>query len=150
MRRLVCSLIVLGACAHASSTADRDHDGIPDAVDLCPDEPEDLDGFEDSDGCPDPDCDDCCTSITQRTIGFLPGQSTVAERARSVLNHVAEELQTNDNLKRMEVRGTPARATAVRDYLVSRGVPASKLRIESSDDAYVRFRLVESTCLPGG
>src|SRR2546429_2243503 len=36
---------------------DRDHDGIPDAQDLCPDEPEDKDGFEDEDGCPDPDND---------------------------------------------------------------------------------------------
>lgn len=36
---------------------DRDGDGIPDNVDLCPDEPEDFDGFEDEDGCPDPDND---------------------------------------------------------------------------------------------
>lgn len=33
---------------------DRDGDGIPDASDLCPDEPEDFDGFEDTDGCPEP------------------------------------------------------------------------------------------------
>lgn len=32
---------------------DRDHDGIPDAEDQCPDTPEDHDGFEDSDGCPE-------------------------------------------------------------------------------------------------
>src|SRR5262249_12459600 len=31
---------------------DRDHDGVPDSQDLCPDEPEDRDGFEDADGCP--------------------------------------------------------------------------------------------------
>src|SRR5262249_39287236 len=36
---------------------DRDHDGVPDSQDLCPDEPEDRDGFEDADGCPDPDND---------------------------------------------------------------------------------------------
>ena len=36
---------------------DRDADGIPDSVDQCPNEPEDIDGFEDSDGCPDPDND---------------------------------------------------------------------------------------------
>ena len=39
------------------SVADRDHDRIPDAVDKCPDDPEDRDGFEDTDGCPDPDND---------------------------------------------------------------------------------------------
>src|SRR5678816_4188986 len=39
------------------ASADRDRDGIPDARDRCPDEPEDRDGFEDSDGCPDLDND---------------------------------------------------------------------------------------------
>lgn len=36
---------------------DRDGDGIPDELDKCPDEPEDFDGFQDEDGCPDPDND---------------------------------------------------------------------------------------------
>jgi hypothetical protein len=39
------------------STVDSDGDGIPDSVDKCPNEPEDKDGFEDEDGCPDPDND---------------------------------------------------------------------------------------------
>ncbi|MDQ3368307.1 MAG: OmpA family protein [Myxococcota bacterium] len=41
----------------AASKADRDGDGIGDATDRCPDEPEDRDGKEDDDGCPDPDDD---------------------------------------------------------------------------------------------
>ncbi len=36
---------------------DRDGDGVPDDFDKCPDAPEDRDGFEDDDGCPDPDND---------------------------------------------------------------------------------------------
>jgi OmpA-OmpF porin, OOP family len=36
---------------------DKDGDGIPDDVDKCPAEPEDKDGFQDDDGCPDPDND---------------------------------------------------------------------------------------------
>ncbi len=36
---------------------DRDGDGIPDALDTCPTQPEDADHFEDADGCPDPDND---------------------------------------------------------------------------------------------
>jgi outer membrane protein OmpA-like peptidoglycan-associated protein len=47
---------------------DRDHDGILDAQDACPDQPEDRDGFADEDGCPDldddqdgiPDSSDAC------------------------------------------------------------------------------------------
>ena len=38
-------------------TKDRDGDGMPDEDDQCPKEPEDRDGFEDEDGCPDPDND---------------------------------------------------------------------------------------------
>ena len=36
---------------------DRDGDGLMDNVDKCPDDPEDKDGFEDEDGCPDLDND---------------------------------------------------------------------------------------------
>ncbi len=36
---------------------DRDGDGISDAIDQCPDIPEDFDGEEDQDGCPDIDRD---------------------------------------------------------------------------------------------
>ncbi len=32
---------------------DRDNDGIPDAIDRCPYEPEDRNGYRDDDGCPD-------------------------------------------------------------------------------------------------
>ncbi len=39
------------------SIGDRDGDGIADDFDNCPDNPEDLDGFQDEDGCPDPDND---------------------------------------------------------------------------------------------
>jgi hypothetical protein len=37
---------------------DMDHDGVPDDLDQCPEIPEDRDGFEDSDGCPEIDDDD--------------------------------------------------------------------------------------------
>ncbi len=39
------------------ATLDDDKDGIPNTFDRCPREPEDMDGFEDADGCPDPDND---------------------------------------------------------------------------------------------
>jgi OOP family OmpA-OmpF porin len=57
---------------------DRDGDGIKDDVDKCPDDPEDFDGFEDEDGCPDPDndrdgipdVDDKCPNIPEDKDGF--------------------------------------------------------------------------------
>ncbi len=36
---------------------DSDDDGIPNKYDNCPNDPEDMDEFEDNDGCPDPDND---------------------------------------------------------------------------------------------
>ena len=41
----------------ASSPPDSDGDGIVDTADRCPEAAEDVDGFEDEDGCPDPDND---------------------------------------------------------------------------------------------
>ena len=39
------------------SPVDTDGDGVPDIRDRCPNVPEDKDGFQDEDGCPDPDND---------------------------------------------------------------------------------------------
>ncbi len=51
------------------SIGDRDGDGLKDDVDKCPDEPEDFDGFQDADGCPDPDNDnDGIPDVNDRCI----------------------------------------------------------------------------------
>ncbi len=57
---------------------DTDKDGIPDKDDACPNVPEDIDGFEDSDGCPDedndkdgiPDSKDQCPNQPEDLDGF--------------------------------------------------------------------------------
>jgi outer membrane protein OmpA-like peptidoglycan-associated protein len=46
----------LGA-VYAPNNVDTDHDGLRDDRDRCPTEAEDADGFQDDDGCPDPDND---------------------------------------------------------------------------------------------
>jgi outer membrane protein OmpA-like peptidoglycan-associated protein len=64
-----------------ASTGDADHDGIPDESDKCPNEAEDKDGFEDGDGCPDPDNDkdgiadakDQCPNEAEDKDGFEDG-----------------------------------------------------------------------------
>ena len=50
-----------GTCPEATAE-DHDGDGIPNETDLCPEIPEDDDGFEDEDGCPEPDNDADCTN----------------------------------------------------------------------------------------
>lgn len=42
---------------YSADKRDRDGDGLADDLDACPEEAEDLDGFEDSDGCADTDND---------------------------------------------------------------------------------------------
>lgn len=42
---------------YAPSFKDTDNDGVPDEMDKCPLQKEDIDGFEDEDGCPDRDND---------------------------------------------------------------------------------------------
>ena len=49
--------VVAVAAPPPAPPADSDGDGIVDAVDHCPHQAEDVDGFEDADGCPDPDND---------------------------------------------------------------------------------------------
>lgn len=48
---------VPSAAKTVSSVKDTDGDGILDGADQCPTEAEDKDGFDDGDGCPDPDND---------------------------------------------------------------------------------------------
>jgi outer membrane protein OmpA-like peptidoglycan-associated protein len=57
---------------------DPDHDGVRGAADRCPNDPEDKDGFEDEDGCPDldndkdgiPDSKDKCPLEAEDKDGF--------------------------------------------------------------------------------
>ena len=58
----ICALGLAGCLASApppaaSPPVDRDGDGIPDDRDLCPEARENLNGFDDWDGCPEPDTD---------------------------------------------------------------------------------------------
>jgi OOP family OmpA-OmpF porin len=81
---------------------DRDGDGIADAQDRCPDQPEDKDGFADDDGCPDPDNDgdgvldaqDRCPSQPETRNGFQdadgcpdelpPALAAIADRGEAI------------------------------------------------------------------
>lgn len=58
---------------------DRDRDGIPDSLDRCRAHPEDFDGWQDNDGCPDWDNDgdrildtlDACPNDPENVDGYL-------------------------------------------------------------------------------
>ena len=75
---MVGGLATVGLTVTFDLRKDRDRDGIPDADDECVDIPEDLDGFEDLDGCPDRDndkdairdVDDSCPDDPEDLDGF--------------------------------------------------------------------------------
>ena len=77
------------AAGFAPDFRDRDHDGVYDVDDRCPDQPEDMDGFQDNDGCPDldndndgiPDAEDKCPNAAEdedssRTRTAAPSPTT--------------------------------------------------------------------------
>jgi outer membrane protein OmpA-like peptidoglycan-associated protein len=104
-----------------AKTSDRDGDGIPDGLDKCPDEPEDKDGFEDEDGCPDPDNDqdgildasDACPNEPETVNGFkdedgCPDEVPVAVKADRIA--LDEHLLFETNRARIRPEARPALA----------------------------------------
>jgi outer membrane protein OmpA-like peptidoglycan-associated protein len=123
---------------------DADGDGIPDAADKCPGEPETWNGWQDDDGCPDkgrvivgPD-----RIETLDRIFFETGKDTVKPISDPILNALVVALRHVCGAPIVEVgihsdargddeynlRLTQARADAVLKILVDRGVPAARLR----------------------
>ncbi|MBX3272625.1 MAG: thrombospondin type 3 repeat-containing protein [Sandaracinaceae bacterium] len=68
----------IGGFQWAPRHGDSDGDGIEDGRDACPSEAEDVDGWEDEDGCPDPDNDgdgladavDPCPDVAEDVDGY--------------------------------------------------------------------------------
>ncbi len=95
--------IALGPIRAVSTTRGDDGDGIAAENDRCPDEPEDIDGYEDLDGCPDPDRDadgildaeDRCPEEGESFNGLTDddgcpdrGRVVVQDTALRILEHV--------------------------------------------------------------
>jgi outer membrane protein OmpA-like peptidoglycan-associated protein len=117
---------------------DGDGDGVNDDADRCPSTPS---GVEvDAEGCQvlfEP----ARKTLILEGVNFETGKSTLTPESESILNGVAESLVANDTI-RVEVVGhtdntgglalnrrlSLARAEAVRQYLISRGVGEDRLR----------------------
>ncbi|HTV18633.1 MAG TPA: OmpA family protein, partial [Polyangiaceae bacterium] len=120
---------------------DTDHDGIADPDDRCPSEPETLNGFEDSDGCPD-----ALPEAVQKFTGVIAGiefdlnKDSIRSSSYAVLDEAAKILQEYPSLK-VEISGhtddtgehdynvslSQKRADSVRAYLLSKGVDAERI-----------------------
>ncbi|MGZ3438182.1 MAG: OmpA family protein, partial [Polyangia bacterium] len=124
---------------------DNDGDGIPDAADRCPNEPETRNGIDDDDGCPDSGsavaADSGALHISDHLF-FASGETTVPARLHALLGHIADRINAHREIVRVRIEGhaddlgsprvnaavAQARAVAVRDYLIERGVAPERLQ----------------------
>jgi outer membrane protein OmpA-like peptidoglycan-associated protein len=176
-------LRVFAGVRYTPTSHDRDHDGIPDDVDKCPDQPENRNGYQDVDGCPDEDGDDDHDGVPNskdqcpneketingiqdddgcpdggpakvireegkfrilENVRFRSGSAQIDPASYSILDQVALTLKANPDIKRVRIEGhtddtgsrevniqlSKARASAVREYLIAKGVKPDRLRSE--------------------
>lgn len=126
-----------------NESIDSDGDGIPDAQDKCPMEPETFNGFEDEDGCPDRPriiIESGEIRILQ-AIHFTDGGAVILPESFPLMEALAQVMQQNPQIELVELQGhtdnrgseeanqrlSLARARAVRDDLIKRGVEADRL-----------------------
>jgi outer membrane protein OmpA-like peptidoglycan-associated protein len=128
---------------------DNDKDGYVDASDQCPNVAESLNsaydsslGKEDGDGCPD---DKIVVGtgkiVIKDTIFFASNKATIQKRSFTLLDSIAQVINENPQIKKINVEGytddeaddtfnqelSEKRAQAVLEYLVKKGVDASRL-----------------------
>jgi outer membrane protein OmpA-like peptidoglycan-associated protein len=118
---------------------DRDGDGIPDALDKCPDQPETYNGFEDEDGCPDRSHCGFIAGAPQilDQVFFAAREAKIAPASRPILDAIAATLLGNPQILRTAIEGHTdgreprglglRRAEAVAAYLRAKGVAAERL-----------------------
>ena len=127
---------------------DRDKDGIVDPADQCPDKPETKNGYKDEDGCPDtmPKKAKKYTGVI-KGITFATNSTKFRKRTIPTLNQAVKVLKEFPSLRIKIVGHTDDRsdadynmklsldrAKAVKDYLISNGIAASRLVAEGKGE----------------
>lgn len=118
---------------------DTDGDGIPDSRDKCPLEAEIINFFQDEDGCPDEKPEPIRDAVLQG-IEFPVGSSELPTSSFLILDGLAARLFTYPGTE-IEIQGhvddragprakalSLARAQAVMEYLLNRGIEARRLK----------------------
>ena len=118
---------------------DRDHDGIPDARDQCPDQPETVNGIADDDGCPDTGGVEVVHLAADRlSIDRVPsldakvlsrGGQIIVDQMALVMRAHAEVTQWLVAISMPSATTAKQVADAVTSRLVARGVPADHISI---------------------
>jgi len=122
---------------------DADLDGILDADDACPDEPETVNLFKDTDGCPDgvPVKVTADAIIIEEKVFFELDAATIKAESFELLDAVARVILGNPQIESIEIGGhtdsqgeadynldlSERRAIAVGAYLIKKGVQKDRL-----------------------
>jgi outer membrane protein OmpA-like peptidoglycan-associated protein len=124
---------------------DNDGDGIPDLKDKCPNEPEDMNGVEDDDGCPEGGTGQGFVGgkidLKGEKVEFKTNSAELLADSTKLLDRVANLIRNNPQVKLIRIEGhtddvgkaddnlrlSQARAVAVLEYLVKRGVDRARL-----------------------
>jgi len=122
---------------------DRDHDGIPDAVDKCPDQPETVNGVDDTDGCPDEglfEVHDDRIVLEERVL-FDLNRARIKHSGKAVIQAIADAWRQHPEWEHMSVEGhcdvrgpdsfndwlSKERASRVRDALIEAGMSPERI-----------------------
>ena len=126
---------------------DNDKDGILDKNDQCPDFPETFNGLDDEDGCPDTRSRYVKVFTDEirllRPIYFSKREALIKPVSFPVLDDLADVVLSNAQITKLRIEGhtddmgnakrneqlSIARARAVRDYLLTRGVDEAVLEV---------------------
>jgi outer membrane protein OmpA-like peptidoglycan-associated protein len=150
---------------------DPDGDGIPAGADKCPHDPENYNGSDDGDGCPDT-AGSAANEISGR-VYFDVGRAEIKPPAFLLLDVIAAAIKAEPDRypvialegyaasnERGAMRLSLSRASAVRIALMDRGIDATRLMArasgatmplcrEPSERCWERERRVEFAILPG-
>jgi outer membrane protein OmpA-like peptidoglycan-associated protein len=120
---------------------DRDADGIPDESDICIDDPETANGYEDDDGCPD-EVPKKLRGVTGKMDGitFETNSAKITPESKATLDDAVKTLEANPRYDveivghtddtgdhDYNVRLSQRRADSVKQYLVSHGVERERV-----------------------
>jgi len=102
------------------SNSDADNDGIVDRLDRCPNEPEDRDDWEDTDGCPDPDNDGDSVADEDDACPMIPGSSDL-----QVVDHIGCPPPLHEPARRIRILNTIPFDSGATDFLPGDGAVLS-------------------------
>jgi outer membrane protein OmpA-like peptidoglycan-associated protein len=130
---------------HDDGLGDRDNDGIFDKDDKCPDDPENYNGVDDEDGCPEQDrpmvVETESELVTLQPIEFEFDKAVLRTSAFPILKDVVKALNDNPTITLIEVQGhtdeqgndgynldlSNRRAATVMKFLADSGIDARRL-----------------------